>query len=48
MSLQYGILGFLIILLALAYLLDRRYMHIDRQIKKIDAQKNYSEIIEII
>ena len=34
MSLQYGVLGFLIILLALSYFLDRRYTHHDRRIKK--------------
>jgi hypothetical protein len=32
--LQYEVLGFLIILLALAYFLDRRYTHHDRRIKK--------------
>jgi len=32
--LQYEILGFLIILLALAYFLNRRYTHHDRRIKK--------------
>jgi len=31
---QYEVLGFLIILLALGYFLDRRYTHIDRHIKK--------------
>ena len=37
MSLQYGVMGFLVILLALSYFLDRRCTHIDRRIKKIDA-----------
>ena len=37
------VLGFLIILLVLSYFLDRRYTHIDRRIKKIDAKKNYSD-----
>ena len=32
--LKYEILGFLIILLALAYFLNRRYTHHDRRIKK--------------
>jgi hypothetical protein len=42
--LQYEVLGFLIILLALGYFLDRRYTHHDQRIKKIDdAKKNYSD-----
>ena len=34
MSMAYVVLGFLIILVALTYFLDRRYTHIDRHIKK--------------
>jgi len=34
MSMAYGVLGFLIILVVLTYFLDRRYTHIDRHIKK--------------
>ena len=34
MSMAYGVLGFLIILVVLTYFLDRRYTHIDRRIKK--------------
>jgi len=41
MSMAYGVLGFLIILVAIAYFLDRRYTHIDRHIKekKNDAKE---------
>jgi hypothetical protein len=34
-SLQYEVLVFLIIILPLAYFIDRRYTHIDRHIKKV-------------
>ena len=34
MSMAYVVLGFLIILVALTYFLDRRYTNIDRHIKK--------------
>ena len=34
MSMAYGVLGFLIILVAITYFLDRRYTHIDRRIKR--------------